>query len=118
MNTLLLDRSLWDLVLDANGDMAMASDPYAIAQDVASACRLFLGELWYDNRQGVPYFQQILGQRPPLSTIKAAIERAALTVPEVVSARCLVASFTDRTVTGQVQVIDTTGASHNITFQP
>ncbi|MDR0458639.1 MAG: hypothetical protein LBH10_06415 [Burkholderiaceae bacterium] len=116
MNTLLLDRTQWDLVLDANGDMAMASNPYAIAQDVASACRLFLGELWYDNTSGVPYWQRILGLMPPLSLVKSALAAAALTVPQVVQARCLIASFTGRVVTGQVQVIDTTGASHNVTF--
>ena len=58
MNTLLLDASAWDLVLDANGDIALAAPPYAVAQDVASAISLFLGELWYDTTQGVPYFQR------------------------------------------------------------
>jgi len=116
MNTLLLDRTAWDLCLDANGDIAMASNPYAIAQDVASAIRLFAGELWYDTTQGVPYWQQILGQFPPLALLKQAIANAALTVPEVVQARCLIASFSGRTITGQVQVIDTTGASHNVSF--
>jgi hypothetical protein len=116
MNTLLLDRTRWDLVADANGDIAMAQNPYAIAQDVASAIRLFRGELYYDTTQGVPYWQRILGKRPPLSLLKAAIVRAALTVPQVVRARCLIASFTGRVITGQVQVIDQTGTSHNVTF--
>jgi len=116
MNTLLLDQTTWDLVCDANGDIAMAGNPYAIAQDVASAVRLFLGELWYDTTRGVPYFGQILGKLPPMALVKQAIENAALTVPEVVQARCLIASFSGRVITGQVQVIDTTGASHNISF--
>jgi len=116
MNTLLLDRTAWDLCLDANGDIAMAANPYAIAQDVASAVRLFLGELWYDTPQGVPYWGQILGQRPPMALVKQAIANAALTVPEVVQAQCLIASFSGRVITGQVQVIDTTGASHNVSF--
>jgi hypothetical protein len=60
VKTLLLDRSLWDLTLDINGNIAMASEPYAIAQDVASACRTFLGECYYDTSQGVPYFQGML----------------------------------------------------------
>ena len=46
MNTLYLDPQSWDLVLDAAGNIAMAKDPYAKAQDVASACRLFSGELY------------------------------------------------------------------------
>ena len=47
--TLLLDRTTWDLCLDANGNIAMATGPYAIAQDVASAVRL-----WHDTTKGVP----------------------------------------------------------------
>lgn len=116
MNTLLLATDTWDLVLDANGNIAMASEPYAIAQDVASAVKLFAAELWYDTSQGIPYFQNILGQRPQQQYIKAQIEKAALTVPGVSKARCLFASFVGRQLTGQIQIIDTTGASNNVTF--
>ena len=116
MDTLLLAQDTWDLVLDANGNIAMATHPYSIAQDVASACRVFAGELWYDTTQGIPYFQNVLGKRPPLQYIKAQMEAAALTVPDVVSARCLFASFAGRALTGQVQIIDITGASHNAHF--
>lgn len=110
MKTLLLDRTAWDLVLDAAGNIALASEPYAIAQDVASAVRLFKGEAYYDTSQGVPYWEQFLGQRPPLSLVKAEVVKAALTVPGVLDARCFLASFTNRTLTGQVQVKTSTSA--------
>lgn len=110
MKTLLLDRTAWDLVLDAAGNIALASEPYAIAQDVASAIRLFKGEAYYDTSQGVPYWEQFLGQRPPLSLVKAEVVKAALTVPGVLDARCFLASFTNRTLTGQVQVKTSTSA--------
>jgi hypothetical protein len=71
MDTLALDRTTWDLFLDARGDIAVASNPYSLAQDAASAIRLFSGELYYDTTQGVPYFGQILGQMPPLEFMKA-----------------------------------------------
>lgn len=109
MNSLLLDRGLWDLVLDVRGNIAMASDPYAIAQDVASACRTFLGECYYDTAQGVPYFQEILGHTPPLSVLKAALISAARTVPEVQSAVVFISSVVGRNVSGQIQVITTSG---------
>ena len=54
MNTLYLDPQSWDFVLDAAGNIAMAKDPYAKAQDVSSACRLFAGELYYDTEKGIP----------------------------------------------------------------
>jgi hypothetical protein len=116
MNSMLLDRTAWDLVLDASGNWAMGSNPYAIAQDVASAIKLFLGELYYDTTKGIPYFQQILGQWPPLALVRTRIEAAALTVPEVVQARCVITAFEGRIISGQVFVIDRTGQEHNITF--
>lgn len=115
-NTLLLDRSEWDLVLDSAGNIAVAEPPYALAQDVASAVRLFLGELWYDTTKGVPYFEDILGHLPPASMLTAYIEKAALTVPGVVSAQCIISSFEGREVSGQIQFIDETGAENGVTF--
>ena len=85
MNTLLLDPQTWDLTTDATGNIAVASDPLSIAQDVASACRLFQGELWYDTTQGMPYFQSVLGKSPPLSFIAAKLQGEGSRVPEVVS---------------------------------
>lgn len=111
VNTMLLDRTAWDVVLDASGNWALASDPYSIAQDVASAVKLFKSELWFDTTTGVPYWMDILGQWPPLPVVRAAIEAAALTVPEVVTAQCLIVSFTDRTITGQVQVTTSSSAT-------
>ncbi len=116
MKTLLLDQSEWDLVLDINGNIALADAPYAVAQDAASAVRVFAGELWYDTSSGIPYFQNILGQRPNLQYLKSQIEAAALKVPTVVQARCLFATFADRTLTGQIQIIDATGVANNVSF--
>lgn len=109
MKTLLLSTDAWDLMVDASGNIAVADEPYALAQDAASAIRLFQGELYYDTTQGIPFFEQILGQAPPISLMKAYFNRAALTVPGVVTAKTFILSWTDRTVTGQVQVTDAAG---------
>lgn len=114
--TLLLDRTVWDLVLDSNGNVALASPPYALEQDVASAVRLFLGELWYDTTKGIPYFEEILGQLPPVSLFTSYIEKAALTVPGVVSARCVISSFQNRAISGEIQFIDDSGLGGSIVF--
>jgi len=106
MKTLLLDVDTWDLVLDQAGNLALASDPYSQAQDAASAIRLFRGELQYDVNQGIPYWQEILGHLPPLALMKAKFEQAALTVPGVISALCVIDSVANREVTGQVQITD------------
>lgn len=116
MRTFLLDTKNWDLVLDATNNIAVAENPYALAQDAASAIRLFSGELYYDTTQGVPYFQSILGQWPPLSYVKAKLAQAAETVPEVVAAQCFIASFKDRAFAGQVQTTDDEGNISRINF--
>jgi len=115
-NTLLLDRAAWDLVLDANGNIALASPPYALAQDVASAVKLFAGELWFDTVKGTPYFEEVLGHFPPASLLIGLVEKAALTVPGVVSARCIIDSFANREISGSIEFIDETGAANNVTF--
>ncbi|MFJ3048520.1 hypothetical protein ACIPEN_22020 [Herbaspirillum chlorophenolicum] len=116
MKTLLLDQRLWDLCKDARGNIALASEPYAIAQDVASAVRLFQSELWYDTNKGIPYFQQIFGKRPALQFYKEQVIAAAQSVPGVVKARVLFAEFTGRKLTGQIQIIDSAGNTNNVNF--
>lgn len=115
-DTLLLDQTEWDLVLDASGNIAMASPPYALAQDVASAVRLFLGELWYDTTKGIPYFQEVLGQLPPASVLVQLINLAVETVPGVVTAQTTITSFTSRQVTGQISFIDEDDVTTVVTF--
>lgn len=116
MNTLLLDRTTWDLCKDASGNIAMASDPYALAQDVASAVRTFLGECWYDTTKGVPYWSDILGHQPPLQLVKKDIVAAAMTVSGVASARCFITGLSGRTLTGQVQGTTLSGQPFSINF--
>lgn len=115
-NTLLLDRTKWDLVLDSFGNIAMTEPSYALTQDVASAARLFLAELYYDTTKGIPYPDEILGHLPPLSLLSAYVENAALTVPGVVSARCIITTFDNRQIVGQIQFIDETGVTQNANF--
>jgi hypothetical protein len=110
VQTLLLDTQTWDLVIDAHGNIAVASDPYSLAQDAASAIKLFQGELWYDTTQGVPYFAGILGTLPPAALIKNKFVAAALTVPGVVSAQCFLSALTpQRQLSGQVQIKTSSG---------
>lgn len=116
MNTLLLDQSAWDLVLDASGNIAMASPPYALAQDVASAVRTFLGEVYYDTTEGIPYWTKVLGKLPPSSLIIELINQAALTVPGVVTAQTYITSFNDREVSGQIQFTDSSGTTTTVNF--
>lgn len=109
MTTLLLDADSWDLVLDINGNIAVAADPYATVQDCASAMRLMQGELWYNTTAGVPY-AEILGVYPPnIALIKTLLAQACLSVPNVASATIVITSIIDRIVFGQAQIVTKSG---------
>lgn len=116
--SLLLDQATWGLTTDINGNIAVASTPYSQAQDVACACRLFLGELYYDTTQGVPYFQGILGQLPPLAYVKRQLQLAALSVPGIASATVFISSFSNRALAGQVIVTLITGQRGVVVIGP
>jgi len=117
MKTLLLDNTLWDLCLDAAGNLAVVEAPYQRAQDVASAIKLFSGELWYDDNKGVPYFTEILGQAPPVQLFREYMVRAAKSVPEVETAACVIESFEARTVRGAVTFTASDGTTGTVAIQ-
>jgi hypothetical protein len=108
--TLLLDRTAWDLCVDASGNIAVATEPYSLAQDAASAIRLFEGEYWYDTTIGIPYFDQILGHSPPIDVIRSYMQDAALTVPDIVSAEVFFSALSNTgQLSGQVIINDVNG---------
>ena len=115
-DTYLLDNDTWDLVIDSSGNWAVASPPYALRQDVASAAMLYSGELWYNKGSGVPYFEDILGHRPPAALLQSYMETAALTVPGVMSAQCVISLFNNRVINGEINFIDEVGEQNGISF--
>lgn len=114
--TLLLDQATWDVTVDIDGNIAIASLPYSAVQDACSAIRLFLGELWYDTSQGIPYRTAVLGRAPNLSFLKSAFSNAALTVPAVVSATTFITGIANRVLTGQVQLTLVDGSAFVVGF--
>lgn len=110
MDTLLIDLEGWDLCVDANRHIALASNPYALAQGACCAMKSFLAENYYNTDAGVPYLQELLGFGAPLSLVKLDLIAAAITVPEVVSAQMFITAFgADEVLNGQVQVTDKNG---------
>ncbi|WP_211629339.1 hypothetical protein, partial [Paraburkholderia nemoris] len=93
-----------------------ATEPYQIAQDVASAIRTFRGECWYDTTLGLPYWQNILGKLPTVSFIQSEIVRAALTVPNVTAATGTSLAFDNRQLSGTVEVADANGQTQSVAF--
>lgn len=103
-STVLLGTDTWDLLLDASGNIAVASEPYAFSQDAASACRTFLGECYWNTTLGVDYLGAILGKTPPPALVKAQLEaQAESAIDPAATVKVLLGSFQDRVLMGQVQ---------------
>lgn len=116
MYTLLVNPTTWDLLVDAKGNIAMASDPYSLSQNVASALKVFLGEVYYNQDLGVPYFQSLLGYQESAAVIALQLETAALTVPGVVAAQLTGLDYQNRALTGTIKVTDQNGVDRDVTF--
>jgi hypothetical protein len=100
----------WDLTITPSGDIAVASEEESVAQDVASRCKLFLGDLYFDQTQGVPYLTQVLGQGYSQPLLTSLLQTAALAVPTVQKAKVALGDLGQaRTVSGKVEVITTEG---------
>lgn len=108
--TMRLDTSNWDLMLDGSGNLAIANDSYAVAQDVASACLVFSGECYYDNTLGIPWKEEVLGKRPTPGYVAQKMQTEAKKLPIVDQA--LATIFFDkntRQMRGTIRVTDTDG---------
>lgn len=113
--TLYLRPETWDLTVDASHNIALASLPYAAAQTVANACRLWRGEAPYNSNRGMPYETEILGKQPPPQMLATWFETEAQTVPDVQSVVVVVQSDrTARQITGQIQCTLTDGTIINV----
>ena len=93
-----------DFKLDNNYDLAIENDDLvlvdgvdAIAQDCEVRLLTFLGEWFLDQRIGIPYYQQILGQKPRLVLIKGIIRKGILTTPGILGVKDLQADYINST---------------------
>lgn len=114
MDTIFLNPETWDWDVDAAGNIALSTGPYAVAQDVASQSLLWRGEAPYAIQDGIPYEQSILGQRPAQSTMSAWYQGEALKVPDVQSATPVLIYDPSRKVSGQIQLTLTDGTIINV----
>lgn len=112
-----LDPTTGDLDL-STGTIVLFGGADAIAQRLLTRLKFFLGEWFLDTRQGMPYFQKILGQKRRRSLVDHIFKRAILTTPGVASvarlsqsfdgiARVLSISFEATTTDGEVIIFDT-----------
>lgn len=117
MTSLLLDRTTWDLCVTASRDIAMASAPYCVVQDVATAVRTFAGECWYDTSKGIAYFRLVLGVGQSPAAFRTQVEATARAVSGVSDARCVLTAIgADRVLSGSILVTLTTEGTTSVSF--
>ncbi len=118
MTDLLLDPSTHDLDL-SSGTVELATGADAIAQHIRVRLRLCLGEWFLDERVGVPYFQEILGQRR--TAARAAFTDQVLrevvsTTPGVLALTEFSSTFVGLTRELQVAFVATVDGDTPLTF--
>ena len=102
-HTLYLKPDDWDITLDSSGRISTSAAAYAIAQNVANAVRLFTGEAFFAQDEGIPHFEIELGYtRPALSVLRARIREAALNVEGVLDAVVNFDGVQNRKLTGEI----------------
>lgn len=102
-HTLYLQPDSWDITLDSSGRIARSTQAYAIAQNVANAVRLFTGEAFFAQDEGIPHFDIELGKtRPALSVLRARMREAALNVEGVLDAQITLDDVQERKLTGEI----------------
>lgn len=103
----------WDMVVDSRGNIAVCTDEYEIAQNVASACRLWLGEFMYNRNRGIPYKQSVLGRNTDISLLDDWYRTESMTVLGVAECEPYL-DIKDRTLTGYLRITTNSGETFNV----
>ena len=90
----------------------------AIEQQVRFRCRYFEGEWFLDERQGIPYFRNILIKAPDLELVESLFRTAVRTTPgiSIVTSAELTIDAATRTLT--VQFTATMDTGEVLVFSP
>ena len=104
MKTLFLNTDTWDLAIDTSGNIAIATDTYQQAQDIASSCRVFYGDDYYNKTDGIPYLESIMGKSDyPISLYQRHIHDRSMMVSGVVSVDVKLEPLKNRIMSGAIE---------------
>lgn len=103
MKTFFLLPATWDLTLDTQGNIAVATEEYQQAQDISSSCRVFLGDDYYNKNDGIPYLESIMGRSAyPIALYQRHLHDRSMLVDGVVSIDVSLQPIKDRVVSGNI----------------
>lgn len=104
MKTFFLLPETWDLAIDTQGNIAIATDIYQQAQDIATSCRVFYGDDYYNKEDGIPYLERIMGKHNyPTSLFQRNLHDRALLVNGVVSVDVNLTPLENRIMRGTIE---------------
>jgi hypothetical protein len=108
----------WDLQLNAEGNLILAHDDYAIAQNCANEIRLFTNDAYFQADNGIDWFNTQLGKPLEESLLKSEIHDACMRVSGVVGVvSILLKSFDSEERTLSAEIIVRTENSTNVTVR-
>jgi hypothetical protein len=77
------EQGISDFFLDANGNLAVAKGPEAVAHHVRWRLMTFTGEWFLDVEAGMDWLENIMGKRYNPTLAEAMIKNETLTTPSV-----------------------------------
>lgn len=96
-----------DLHLDGEA-LSLVDSRDAIAQHIRIRLRFFLGEWFLDQREGIPFYRDILTKNPSRSLVESIYRQAITDTPGVDSLEKFALSIDASTRTGEVTFTVTT----------
>lgn len=109
------DNSYWDLTLSIKKNWeAIDDEAKYCAQTVANSCRMFRDDAYFFPREGVPYFESVLGKKPPESLVIAYLRESSLIVPLVKEINIIEYQMTNRVITGQIRITTENGSIEDV----
>lgn len=97
MRDLKLDTTTHDLAIEAY-DFGLVDGIERVQQQIKIRLAFFLGEWFLDTEFGIPWFQELLGQKPvPLDRVDAVLREQIAGVPDVESIESLSLDYTAAT---------------------
>lgn len=107
MKTLFLKVDTWDLAIDTQGNLAIATEEYQQAQDICSSCRVFYGDDYYNKTDGIPYLESIMGKSNyPISLYQRHLHDRSMLVSGVVSIDVKLFPLKDRIMSGTIDFVN------------
>ena len=117
MISLKLIKDSWDIQLDENGLLLLADTDYSVAQNVATAVRLFTNDAYFDTETGIPHFQITYIRNPNLSVIRSRIKQTAEAVEGVLKATVILYPVTEKGVlSGVINLTLTNNVNAEVTL--